>query len=182
GALRPAAGHGVPDHRRSARLHRARSGDRQAVRARFEGAQGDPAAHRRARGDGAGAATPGGRVDDDAGSRGSARRGGHAAGGNRRWARSALTCRCWPSWVWRSPTSSPDRYSENEARMFGDLSFSHILILLLVLVLVFGAKRIPEIGKSIGQGIKEFNRSLKDATSDQPPAPPRNLQPPGTSS
>ena len=34
--------------------------------------------------------------------------------------------------------------------MFGDLSFSHILILLLVLVLVFGAKRIPEIGKSIG--------------------------------
>jgi len=66
--------------------------------------------------------------------------------------------------------------------MFGDLSFSHILILLLVLVLVFGAKRIPEIGKSIGQGIKEFNRSLKDSTSDQPPAPPRNLQPPGTSS
>ena len=66
--------------------------------------------------------------------------------------------------------------------MFGDLSFSHILILLLVLVLVFGAKRIPEIGKSIGQGIKEFNRSLKDATSDQPSAPPRNLQPPAASS
>ena len=29
--------------------------------------------------------------------------------------------------------------------MFGDLSLSHILILLLVLVLVFGARRIPEI-------------------------------------
>ena len=58
--------------------------------------------------------------------------------------------------------------------MFGDLSFSHILILLLVLVLVFGAKRIPEIGSSLGQGIKEFKRSLKDATSDDPPtAPPR---------
>src|SRR5256886_12439709 len=66
--------------------------------------------------------------------------------------------------------------------MFGDLSFSHILILLLVLVLVFGAKRIPEIGKSIGQGIKEFNRSLKDATNDQSSAPPRNLSPPGPSS
>ena len=65
--------------------------------------------------------------------------------------------------------------------MFGDLSFSHILILLLVLVLVFGAKRIPEIGSSLGQGIKEFKRSLKDATSDEPPAPPpRNLQPPAT--
>src|SRR5439155_10943898 len=96
--------------------------------------------------------------------------------------RSASTCRCWPSWVWRSPTSSPDRYSDNDARMFGDLSFSHILILLLVLVLVFGAKRISGIGKSIGQGIKEFNRSLKDATNDQPSGPPRNLSPPDHSS
>lgn len=65
--------------------------------------------------------------------------------------------------------------------MLGDLSFSHILILLLVLVLVFGAKRIPEIGSSIGQGIKEFKRSLKDATDDQPAGPPRNVQPPATS-
>ena len=63
--------------------------------------------------------------------------------------------------------------------MFGDLSFSHILILLLVLVLVFGARRIPEIGSSLGQGIKEFKRSLKDATSDEPLPPPR--VPPPTS-
>ncbi len=64
--------------------------------------------------------------------------------------------------------------------MFSDLSFSHILILLLILVLVFGAKRIPEIGSSIGQGIKEFKRSLKDEPPEQ-----RNLQAPppaGTSS
>jgi len=62
--------------------------------------------------------------------------------------------------------------------MFEGLSLSHILILLLILVLVFGAKRIPEIGSSLGQGIKEFKRSLKDATSDEPPSPPRNVQPP----
>ncbi len=66
--------------------------------------------------------------------------------------------------------------------MFGDLSFSHILILLLVLVLVFGAKRIPEIGSSLGQGIKEFKRSLKEATGDdQPLSPPRGVQPPAAS-
>src|SRR5207245_571076 len=65
--------------------------------------------------------------------------------------------------------------------MFGDLSFSHILILLLVLVLVFGAKRIPEIGSSLGQGIKEFKRSLKDATGDEP-APPRTAPPASRSS
>ncbi len=66
--------------------------------------------------------------------------------------------------------------------MFGDLSFSHILILLLVLVLVFGAKRIPEIGSSLGQGIKEFKRSLKDATSDDPATTPRGVQPPASTS
>ena len=66
--------------------------------------------------------------------------------------------------------------------MFGDLSFSHILILLLVLVLVFGAKRIPEIGSSIGQGIKEFKRSLRDGGDDQASASTRTLQPPATSS
>jgi len=59
--------------------------------------------------------------------------------------------------------------------MFGDLSFSHILILLLVLVLVFGAKRIPEIGASLGQGIKEFKRSLKDMGDERPEA--RNVPP-----
>lgn len=63
--------------------------------------------------------------------------------------------------------------------MFGDLSFSHILLLLLVLVLVFGAKRIPEIGSSLGQGIKEFKRSLREVTTDEP-ATPRNVTPPPT--
>ncbi len=51
--------------------------------------------------------------------------------------------------------------------MFGDLSFSHILILLLIFVLVFGARRIPEIGASLGQGIKEFKKSLRDVTDDR---------------
>ncbi|HTR21459.1 MAG TPA: twin-arginine translocase TatA/TatE family subunit [Gemmatimonadales bacterium] len=54
------------------------------------------------------------------------------------------------------------------------LSFVHILLLMLVLLLVFGAKRIPEMGKSLGQGIKEFKKSLKEAGSDEPaqPLPP----------
>ena len=64
--------------------------------------------------------------------------------------------------------------------MLGNLGFTEIAILLLILVLFFGAKRIPEIGSSIGQGIKEFKRSLKDEPPEQ-----RNLQAPppaGTSS
>ena len=58
--------------------------------------------------------------------------------------------------------------------MFGNLGFTEIAILLLILVLFFGAKRIPEIGSSIGKGIKEFKRGLKDIDSSEsaPPVPP----------
>jgi sec-independent protein translocase protein TatA len=67
--------------------------------------------------------------------------------------------------------------------MFANLGFTEILILVLVLLLVFGARRIPEIGASIGQGIKEFKRSLssKDEESERtvPPASTAApLQPP----
>ena len=50
---------------------------------------------------------------------------------------------------------------------FGNLGFSEILILVLILVLFFGARRIPEIGASIGQGIKEFKRGLKGSGEGQ---------------
>ena len=54
--------------------------------------------------------------------------------------------------------------------MFGNLGFTEIAIILLILVLFFGAKRIPEIGASIGKGIKEFKRGLsKDETIEPPP-------------
>lgn len=70
--------------------------------------------------------------------------------------------------------------------MFGNLGFTEILILMLVLLLVFGAKRIPEIGASIGQGIKEFKKSLKDVgdadvrnvVPPPPPSAPSTLPPP----
>jgi sec-independent protein translocase protein TatA len=55
--------------------------------------------------------------------------------------------------------------------MFGNLGFTEIAILLLILVLFFGAKRIPEIGASIGKGIKEFKRGLKSDEAVEPPPP-----------
>jgi sec-independent protein translocase protein TatA len=53
-----------------------------------------------------------------------------------------------------------------------NLGFSEIAILVGILVLFFGAKRIPEIGSSIGKGIKEFKRGLKDEAVAPPPATP----------
>jgi sec-independent protein translocase protein TatA len=62
-----------------------------------------------------------------------------------------------------------------------EFSLTHVLILLVIALLVFGAKRIPEIGSSLGQGIREFKKSLKEVGSDQPPLPPPP-PPPGSSS
>ena len=56
--------------------------------------------------------------------------------------------------------------------MFGNLGFTEIAILVLIIVLFFGAKRIPEIGASIGKGIKEFKRGLKDEAPPVEPPPP----------
>ncbi|HYT84369.1 MAG TPA: twin-arginine translocase TatA/TatE family subunit [Gemmatimonadales bacterium] len=67
--------------------------------------------------------------------------------------------------------------------MLGNLGFTEIAILLLILVLFFGAKRIPEIGASIGKGIKEFKRGLKEeapespADTPLPPPPPQGAGP-----
>jgi sec-independent protein translocase protein TatA len=45
---------------------------------------------------------------------------------------------------------------------FGSLGASEVVLILAVLLLFFGAKRIPEIAKGLGRGIREF----KDATND----------------
>ena len=45
---------------------------------------------------------------------------------------------------------------------FGNLGFMEILIILLIVLLLFGARRLPEIGQSMGKGIREFKRSLTD--------------------
>jgi len=44
----------------------------------------------------------------------------------------------------------------------GNLGFTEIMLILLVVLLLFGAKRLPEVGASIGKGIREFKRSLTD--------------------
>lgn len=61
----------------------------------------------------------------------------------------------------------------------GSIGPEKILLLLVVALLLFGAKRIPEIGSSLGKGIREFKKSigsddsatLPDARPDRDPAP-----------
>ncbi|HMI57264.1 MAG TPA: twin-arginine translocase TatA/TatE family subunit [Gemmatimonadaceae bacterium] len=44
--------------------------------------------------------------------------------------------------------------------MFGGMGPEKILLLVIVVLLLFGAKRIPEIGSSFGKGIREFKKSI----------------------
>ena len=45
---------------------------------------------------------------------------------------------------------------------FGNMGFMEILLILVVVLLLFGAKRLPEIGASMGKGIREFKKSISD--------------------
>jgi sec-independent protein translocase protein TatA len=45
---------------------------------------------------------------------------------------------------------------------FGGLGMWEILLIFLVVLLLFGAKRLPEIGSSLGKGIREFKGSLRE--------------------
>lgn len=50
--------------------------------------------------------------------------------------------------------------------MFGHLGFPEILIIMVIILLLFGAKRIPEIAGSMGKGIREFKKNINDASRD----------------
>lgn len=46
--------------------------------------------------------------------------------------------------------------------MVGLASPTHIALLLVVLLLIFGAKRLPELGRSLGSGMREFRHSISE--------------------
>lgn len=43
--------------------------------------------------------------------------------------------------------------------MFGNIGFPELLIILAIALLVFGPKKLPEVGRSIGRAIREFRRT-----------------------
>jgi TatA/E family protein of Tat protein translocase len=70
--------------------------------------------------------------------------------------------------------------------MFANLGFTELAVILAICVVLFGAKRIPEIGSSIGKGIREFKKGVseigepvRDASAvpeSAEPLAPRRLQ------
>ena len=57
--------------------------------------------------------------------------------------------------------------------MFGNVGFTELMIILVIVLVLFGAKRIPEISASFGKGIREFKKNINDVersvTEVEPP-------------
>jgi sec-independent protein translocase protein TatA len=58
--------------------------------------------------------------------------------------------------------------------MFGSLGVPELLIILLIVIIIFGANKLPQLGRGLGQGMRNFKDSIKDGTTpsdDKPPQP-----------
>jgi len=51
-------------------------------------------------------------------------------------------------------------------RIFG-IGIQELLVILLICLLIFGAAKLPEIGRALGKTIKEFKKSMKEIDSDE---------------
>lgn len=50
--------------------------------------------------------------------------------------------------------------------MFGNLGAGEILLIVLVILILFGSKKIPELAQGIGKGMREFKKALNDVQED----------------
>ena len=50
--------------------------------------------------------------------------------------------------------------------MFPNLGMGELIVILCIVLLLFGAKRLPEVSKSLGKSIRSFKEGMNDATSD----------------
>lgn len=50
--------------------------------------------------------------------------------------------------------------------MFGSLGATEILLIVLAILILFGAKKIPELAQGIGKGMKEFKKAVRDVEDD----------------
>lgn len=72
--------------------------------------------------------------------------------------------------------------------MFGSFGWMELLLILVIVLIIFGAGKIPQLGEGLGKAIKGFKKSVHEAdaidvtasTSEpSPPVPPAQIQQPG---
>lgn len=53
----------------------------------------------------------------------------------------------------------------------GGISFGELLVILTIVVLLFGTKKLRDLGGDLGAGLKSFRKAMKDGGQEEPPAP-----------
>jgi len=63
-----------------------------------------------------------------------------------------------------------------EAFMLGSIGPTELLLILLIVIIIFGARKLPDLGKSLGEGIKNFKKAVssgkEDSSQENQPKPP----------
>ncbi len=76
---------------------------------------------------------------------------------------SSFTAPCYPRLHIGLPTKGTS--------VFGQVGWPQLLIVLVIVLVIFGAKRLPEVGRSLGSGMREFKEGIKgeddDATAER---------------
>jgi sec-independent protein translocase protein TatA len=60
--------------------------------------------------------------------------------------------------------------------MLGNIGPLEIIVVLIIALVVFGPKRLPELGRSLGKGIREFRGSVSGEHDDEQSSPPQEIE------
>jgi sec-independent protein translocase protein TatA len=60
--------------------------------------------------------------------------------------------------------------------MPGNVGLPEILVVLVIALIIFGPKRLPELGRSVGKGIREFRSSISGDDDDEKESAPKPAQ------
>jgi sec-independent protein translocase protein TatA len=61
--------------------------------------------------------------------------------------------------------------------MPGNIGLPEILVVLVIALIIFGPKRLPELGRSVGKGIREFRSSISgNDEGEEPPSKPAQIE------
>ena len=63
--------------------------------------------------------------------------------------------------------------------MFGSFGWMELLLILIIVLIIFGAGKIPQLGEGLGKAIKGFKKSVNEADAIDVTPPPADAPPPG---